>query len=97
MCPLIDFVLKITISYLLFYFHFHIRHNFNLAHSGGLDGSTYSDKTGFMGNPAHAPGARYAGNLCYDAAKVSHTPPCLLFIDIGYRYIIFAHMICHHS
>jgi len=69
MCPLIDFVLKITISYLLFYFHFHIRHNFNLAHSGGIDGAIYSDKTGFMGNPAHAPGARYAGNLCYDAAK----------------------------
>ena len=44
-------------------------HNFNLAHSGGIDGATYSDQTGFMGNPAHAPGARYAGNLCYDAAK----------------------------
>jgi len=25
-----------------------IGHNFNLAHSGGLDGQTYTDHTGFM-------------------------------------------------
>jgi hypothetical protein len=43
-------------------------HNFNLAHSGGIDGKSYSDMTGFMGNPYQG-GNPYVGNLCYDAAK----------------------------
>ena len=29
-------------------------HNFNLAHSGGLDGATYTDHTGMMGNPLYS-------------------------------------------
>ena len=28
-------------------------HNFNLAHSGGLDGKIYTDHTGMMGNPLY--------------------------------------------
>ncbi len=28
-------------------------HNFNLAHSGGLDGKTYTDHTCLMGNPLY--------------------------------------------
>ena len=31
-----------------------IGHNFNLAHSGGLDGATYTDHTGLMGNPLYS-------------------------------------------
>lgn len=29
-------------------------HNFNLAHSGGLNGATYTDHTGLMGNPLYS-------------------------------------------
>jgi len=29
-------------------------HNFNMAHSGGLNGQTYTDHTGAMGNPLYS-------------------------------------------
>jgi hypothetical protein len=41
-------------------------HNFNLAHSGGLDGATYTDHTGMMGNPLYSDDV---GRMCYNAAK----------------------------
>ena len=41
-------------------------HNFNLAHSGGLDGKTYTDHTGMMGNPLYSDDI---GAMCWDAAK----------------------------
>ena len=43
-----------------------IGHNFNLAHSGGLDGKTYTDHTGMMGNPLYSDDI---GAMCWDAAK----------------------------
>ena len=41
-------------------------HNFNLAHSGGLNGGTYTDNTGMMGY-----GLQHDdfGKMCYNAAK----------------------------
>jgi hypothetical protein len=41
-------------------------HNFNLAHSGGLDGATYTDHTGLMGNPLYSD---EIGKMCFNAAK----------------------------
>ena len=41
-------------------------HNFNLAHSGGLDGATYTDHTGLMGNPLYSDDV---GKMCFNAAK----------------------------
>ena len=41
-------------------------HNFNLAHSGGLDGATYTDHTGMMGNPLYSDDV---GKMCFNAAK----------------------------
>eukprot|EP00957_Ditylum_brightwellii_P206416 15348337-Ditylum_brightwellii.AAC.1 len=41
-------------------------HNFNLAHSGGLDGNTYTDHTCMMGNPLYSD---EVGKMCYNAAK----------------------------
>ena len=41
-------------------------HNFGLAHSGGLDGKTYTDHTGMMGNPLYSDDV---GRMCYNAAK----------------------------
>eukprot|EP00571_Detonula_confervacea_P011798 CAMPEP_0172298830 /NCGR_PEP_ID=MMETSP1058-20130122/1300_1 /TAXON_ID=83371 /ORGANISM="Detonula confervacea, Strain CCMP 353" /LENGTH=598 /DNA_ID=CAMNT_0013008123 /DNA_START=69 /DNA_END=1862 /DNA_ORIENTATION=+ len=41
-------------------------HNFGLAHSGGLDGATYTDHTGMMGNPLYSD---ETGKMCYNAAK----------------------------
>eukprot|EP00581_Thalassiosira_minuscula_P016484 CAMPEP_0183718422 /NCGR_PEP_ID=MMETSP0737-20130205/11683_1 /TAXON_ID=385413 /ORGANISM="Thalassiosira miniscula, Strain CCMP1093" /LENGTH=937 /DNA_ID=CAMNT_0025947977 /DNA_START=95 /DNA_END=2908 /DNA_ORIENTATION=+ len=41
-------------------------HNFNLAHSGGLNGAAYSDHTGMMGNPLFYDDI---GKMCYNAAK----------------------------
>ncbi|KAL7531124.1 hypothetical protein ACHAXR_005221, partial [Thalassiosira sp. AJA248-18] len=41
-------------------------HNFGLAHSGGLDGATYTDHTGLMGNPLYSDDV---GKMCYNAAK----------------------------
>lgn len=41
-------------------------HNFNLAHSGGLDGQTYTDHTGMMGNPLYSDDV---GKMCFNAAK----------------------------
>lgn len=41
-------------------------HNFNLAHSGGLDGATYTDHTGLMGNPLYSDDV---GKMCWNAAK----------------------------
>lgn len=41
-------------------------HNFNLAHSGGLNGATYTDHTGMMGNPLYSDDV---GKMCYNAAK----------------------------
>lgn len=43
-----------------------IGHNFNLAHSGGLDGSNYTDHTCVMGNPLYSDDV---GAMCYNAAK----------------------------
>ena len=43
-----------------------IGHNFNLAHSGGLDGRTYTDHTGMMGNPLYSDDI---GAMCFNAAK----------------------------
>ena len=43
-----------------------IGHNFNLAHSGGLDGRTYTDHTGLMGNPLYSDDV---GKMCWNAAK----------------------------
>ena len=41
-------------------------HNFNLAHSGGLDGREFTDQTGMMGNPLYSDDV---GRMCYNAAK----------------------------
>ena len=41
-------------------------HNFGLYHSGGLDGATYTDHTGMMGNPLYSDDI---GKMCYNAAK----------------------------
>jgi hypothetical protein len=41
-------------------------HNFGLAHSGGLDGATYTDHTGMMGNPLYSDDV---GKMCFNAAK----------------------------
>jgi len=41
-------------------------HNFNLAHSGGLDGATYTDHTCMMGNPLYSDDV---GKMCYNPAK----------------------------
>jgi len=41
-------------------------HNFGLYHSGGLDGKTYTDHTGMMGNPLYSDDV---GKMCYNAAK----------------------------
>ena len=41
-------------------------HSFNLAHSGGLDGATYTDHTGLMGNPLYSDDV---GKMCFNAAK----------------------------
>jgi len=41
-------------------------HNFNLAHSGGLDGQTYTDHTCMMGNPLYSDDT---GKMCYNPAK----------------------------
>ena len=41
-------------------------HNFNLAHSGGLNGATYTDHTGMMGNPLYSDDV---GKMCFNAAK----------------------------
>mmetsp|Transcript_28472 Transcript_28472/g.58444 ORF Transcript_28472/g.58444 Transcript_28472/m.58444 type:complete len:790 (+) Transcript_28472:137-2506(+) len=43
-----------------------IGHNLNLAHSGGLDGRTYTDHTGMMGNPLYSDNV---GKMCYNPAK----------------------------
>ena len=43
-----------------------IGHNFNLLHSGGLDGKTYTDHTGVMGNPLYHDDI---GAMCFNAAK----------------------------
>lgn len=43
-----------------------IGHNFNLAHSGGLDGRTYTDHTGLMGNPLYSDDT---GAMCFNGAK----------------------------
>mmetsp|Transcript_18161 Transcript_18161/g.26955 ORF Transcript_18161/g.26955 Transcript_18161/m.26955 type:complete len:609 (+) Transcript_18161:76-1902(+) len=41
-------------------------HSFNLAHSGGLNGLTYTDHTGLMGNPLYSDDI---GKMCFNAAK----------------------------
>ena len=43
-----------------------IGHSFNLAHSGGLNGLTYTDHTGLMGNPLYSDDK---GKMCFNAAK----------------------------
>lgn len=43
-----------------------IGHNFGFAHSGGLDGQTYTDHTGLMGNPLYSDDV---GRMCWNAAK----------------------------
>jgi hypothetical protein len=47
-------------------FYAEIGHNFNLGHSGGLDGLEYTDHTGLMGNPWYADDV---GAICFNAAK----------------------------
>jgi len=41
-------------------------HNFGLAHSGGLNGATYTDHTCMMGNPLYSDNI---GKMCYNPAK----------------------------
>lgn len=41
-------------------------HNMQLAHSGGLDGQTYTDHTCSMGNPLYGD---QAGQMCFNPAK----------------------------
>eukprot|EP00557_Chaetoceros_sp_GSL56_P003157 CAMPEP_0176495950 /NCGR_PEP_ID=MMETSP0200_2-20121128/10937_1 /TAXON_ID=947934 /ORGANISM="Chaetoceros sp., Strain GSL56" /LENGTH=522 /DNA_ID=CAMNT_0017893877 /DNA_START=1696 /DNA_END=3260 /DNA_ORIENTATION=- len=41
-------------------------HNFNLAHSGGLNGATYTDHTCLMGNPLYSDDV---GKMCFNGAK----------------------------
>lgn len=41
-------------------------HNFGFAHSGGIDGSTYSDHTCLMGNPLYSD---ETGKMCFNPAK----------------------------
>ena len=43
-----------------------VRHNLNLAHSGGLDGRQYTDHTCLMGNPLFQDDV---GAMCYNPAK----------------------------
>jgi hypothetical protein len=43
-----------------------VGHNFGMAHSGGLDGQTYTDHTGMMGNPLYSD---EVGKMCFNAAK----------------------------
>ncbi|KAL7469177.1 hypothetical protein ACHAXS_009426 [Conticribra weissflogii] len=43
-----------------------IGHNLNLAHSGGMDASPYSDHTCMMGNPLYSDNV---GEMCYNPAK----------------------------
>eukprot|EP01082_Thalassiosira_pseudonana_P009539 g8613.t1 g8613 contig3:495248-497968(-) len=43
-----------------------IGHNLNLAHSGGLNGETYTDHTCLMGNPLFSD---TQGSMCFNAAK----------------------------
>ena len=43
-----------------------IGHNFNLLHSGGLDGLEYTDHTCVMGNPLYSDDV---GSMCYNPAK----------------------------
>jgi len=43
-----------------------IGHNFGFAHSGGLNGATYTDHTGLMGNPLYSD---EVGKMCWNAAK----------------------------
>ena len=43
-----------------------IGHNFNFLHSGGIDGLTYTDHTGLMGNPLYSDDI---GKMCWNAAK----------------------------
>jgi hypothetical protein len=55
-------------------------HNFNLAHSGGLNGATYTDHTCMMGNPLYSDDV---GKMCYNPAKnwqVRNQITVLLFI-----------------
>lgn len=44
-----------------------IGHNINLAHSGGLDGRTYTDHTCLMGNPLFSDDV---GKMCFNPAKI---------------------------
>ncbi|EJK56365.1 hypothetical protein THAOC_23761 [Thalassiosira oceanica] len=41
-------------------------HNFGMAHSGGLDGATYTDHTCMMGNPLYSDNT---AKMCYNPAK----------------------------
>ena len=41
-------------------------HNFGMAHSGGLDGQTYTDHTCMMGNPLYSDNT---AKMCYNPAK----------------------------
>jgi hypothetical protein len=43
-----------------------IGHNFGFAHSGGLDGATYTDHTGYMGNPCYGDDNC---EICFNAVK----------------------------
>jgi len=43
-----------------------IGHNFGFAHSGGLDGQTYTDHTCLMGNPLYSD---EIGKMCFNPAK----------------------------
>jgi len=43
-----------------------IGHSFGLAHSGGIDGATYTDQTGLMGTPLYSD---EVGKMCFNAAK----------------------------
>jgi hypothetical protein len=43
-----------------------IGHNLGLAHSGGLNGATYTDHTGYMGNPCYGDDNC---EICFNAAK----------------------------
>ena len=63
--------MKFTIQSVPLFIAIEIGHNINLAHSGGLDGKTYTDHTGLMGNPLYSDDI---GAMCFNAAKNYQLP-----------------------
>lgn len=59
-------ILKFFLHFSHIFFPLQLGHNLNLAHSGGLDGKTYTDHTCIMGNPLYSD---HIGDMCFNPAK----------------------------